>query len=97
MIKYCVVCGQAYETARRDRKTCGDPECRAIQKREYLRIYAQKRRKYDREAVNEYNRIWMYNYRHRTTEEKPEIVYNADTYAERQKARTLAMVGSIQT
>lgn len=98
MTKQCCICGKVFEASRPDRKTCGDPDCKHIQHLEYLRIYAANRRSEKRSEVNDYNRKWMREYR---AKQKQKASEHVDTligldYAERQKRKTLAMVGRVQ-
>ena len=94
MTKRCVICGEKYETNRKDRLTCGSEFCKHEQHKEYLRIYAQNRRRKHRVIVNEYNRLWMADYRlQQKLKKEPES--NAEGYAEKQMAKTLQMVEKI--
>ena len=83
--------------------TCGDPICRREQHREYLRVHMAQRRREHRKEINEYNRLWMRQKRAEgktaPIEPKPEPIredFVADGYADRQKAKTLSMVGRIE-
>lgn len=96
MIKVCCICGCEFEAKQKKQVTCGDEDCRRIQHLAYMRNYGRKHRKGHRE----YNRTWMAEYRAgiKAAEEAKmaEPLPNADTYAERQIAKTLEMVGRVQ-
>ena len=94
-IKKCVICGKRFKTNRRDRLTCGSEFCKHEQHKEYLRIYNAERRRKHRRTVNEYNRLWMQDYRLRQKLEKESVP--AEGYAERQMSETLEMVGDVAT
>lgn len=94
--RQCCICGCEYIPRQKNQVTCGDIDCRRIQHLEYMREYGRKHRKEHRE----YNREWMAR---RRAEQKAEEEtkktsqgFIGDGYAERQKARTLAMVGGIE-
>lgn len=91
--RICSICGCEYEPRQRNQVTCGDPDCRRIQHLEYMRKYGKAHRKEHRE----YNRAWMAKKR----AEEAEKAEEKDTiiglgYAERQRQKTLELVGGIQ-
>lgn len=93
----CPVCDKYYEPHRKNQRTCLDADCKRIDHNEYLRIHAAEKRKMDRARINEYNRLWMREYRARQKELKPkEDTLKGVDYAERQMARTLAMAGKVK-
>lgn len=106
MTKECPICGKAYKPKRKDQPTCGDEDCRYIWRTEYCRRYMQKQRDEYRAELNEYNRGKMREYRaehgytygqtkfHRYEPKEDTII--AEGYAERQKQKTLAMVGRVE-
>lgn len=100
----CPICGKEFEKAAPKQVTCGDPKCRKEHKRLYNVEYQRRRRQANPKAVREYNRQWMAKARKDLRDSKPpkEVVEaRADTivgdgYAERQKAKTLAMAGKVK-
>lgn len=101
MTKRCVICGVEFETKEARRKTCGDIDCQYVRHTEYLKEYQRKRRETHRKQINEYNRKWMREYRERLKAEKQARLeainsFPAEGYAERQKAKTVSMVGAIE-
>ena len=99
MTKQCCICGCEFEPHRKNQIVCPDEDCRRAYRLEYLRRYNKERREHQRKAVNEYNRKWMADYRARKKAEEVEQiegVFPADGYAERQKQRTLELIGRVQ-
>lgn len=98
--KICVVCGKEFIPGRKSQVTCTDKECQRIHHNEYARAYAADKRKNDRKRVNEYNREWMNRSRAKKRAEKArrnEVApKEAASYADKQKAKTLELVGRIQ-
>lgn len=101
MIKQCVVCGKSFQTNRDRQVTCGDLDCQYARHMEYLTEYSRKRRKTHRQEINDYNREWMRKYRAKQKAEaerrtKQINSFECDGYADRQKAKTLALAGKVQ-
>lgn len=100
--RQCVICGIEYKPRQKNQVTCGDPDCRRIQHLEYMSRYGKAHRK----EHAEYNRAWMARKRAEEAEAKGEAkriktessreARMGMSYAERQKARTLAMIGGIE-
>ena len=97
MSKVCCVCGREFEPKRKDQVTCADEDCRKAHYREVEMRW--KKNHYDK--VLEQNRNWMKKQRARKKAEKEARLarqnFVADGYAERQMAKTLAMVGKVRT
>lgn len=91
-MKTCPICGISFEPTRKNQPTCNEDRCRVEWRLEYGRNYQRKRRAEDRDALNEYNRKWMASNRRKSKG----IVEPELSYAERQKANTLAMVGRVE-
>ena len=93
----CIVCGKPFAPKRSNSKTCSDPDCKCAYRAEYARQYSKKRRSEKGEAVNEYNRKWMREYRERqrNARRKPHD-FEGLNYAERQMAKTLETAGRIK-
>lgn len=87
----CVICGREYLPVRKDQKTCGDPDCRNEQRK----ITQTAWRKRNLSSVRERNLEYMHRRRHKNKPKKDTII--GEGYAERQMAKTLAMVGHIKT
>lgn len=108
MTKVCCICGCEYEPQRKNQVTCLADECRHEQHLIYMRQYAKRNRNVKGVSRQEYKREKARQYRARMrgevyvpifarqkpTEEKPML--DASTYAERQRAKTLAMVGKVE-
>lgn len=89
MIKECCVCGKAFDAQGKD-KTCSK-ECRKIMKREWAKAYRERKDK-------AYNRDWMREYRKERNLSKPkEDTLIGLGYAERQRQKTLELVGKVRT
>lgn len=93
----CCVCGKLFETNRKDRKTCGDVDCKSIYHTKYLQEYAAEKQK----IKNERNRKWMREYREQQRAEKQARLeainsFEAEGYAERQMKRSLELAGKIE-
>lgn len=87
----CEICGRMYKPSRINQRTCASPECT----RERKRICASK--KQNEGTYKARKRDYMR--RLRTPEPyvpKPDTII-AIGYADRQKAKTLAMVGKVNT
>lgn len=85
MIKRCEICGKEFDAQGKD-KACS-LECRKVLKAKWHRDYRTKK--------NAYNKEWMRKYR---AGEKAKVVNEFDglDYAERQRQRTLELVGRVQ-
>lgn len=93
--RICIICGKEYIPRRSDQRTCASEECmRARQRLNYLEY-----RKKNYAAVLESNRRSMAKKRKEREMEKqppkPDTIV-AIGYAERQKAKTLEMVGRVK-
>ena len=99
MTKECAICGAEFEAKGRA-KMCSDL-CRKLNRQAYMSAYQPKRR--------EYNRLWMrryremlgkdeVNYRQKELRDSKKQVntFEGLNYAERQKQRTLELVGRVQ-
>lgn len=95
MTKQCCVCGKTFDTNRKSQITCGDEACKKEQHREYLRGYMMQYRMNNRNIINQKNKEYMRKVRSETTKKNDSIIGLG--YAERQKAKTLAMVGGVRT
>ena len=93
-MKSCPICHKPFEPKRKNQPTCGDEECICEWRLAYKRNYMRERRSQRRE----YNRQWMAKYR---AKQKELVKQQKDTlvglnYAERQKQKTLSMIGKIE-
>lgn len=88
MIKRCMICGKEFDARGKD-KACSRA-CSKIMKREWMRAYRERKGR-------EYNRNWMQEYRkkNKLPETKEDTLIGLN-YAERQKAKTLEMVGKVK-
>lgn len=88
MIKQCVICGKDFDAQGKD-KVCSK-ECRKAMKARYQREHREKHRVYNRE--------WMRRYRAQDAKMQDQMRQGitADSYAERQKQKTLEMAGRVQ-
>lgn len=94
MTRICPICGEPYEPLRSNSPTCQRAECKKEHKANYMREYMKQ----NRGVRREYNREWMAEHRKRKqepTEKAAEEVVIID-YAERQKQKTLEMVGRVK-
>ena len=89
--RYCSVCGMAFTPRRINQLTCGSEECKA----EWTRQHQIEWHKRHREETPEAKRKYMYNKRHGIEPVQDTIV--AIGYADRQREKTLAMVGKVRT
>lgn len=90
MTKQCCICGCEFKPYHKKQITCGSKECKRIQHLEYMRRYNRA----NSISHRAYNREWMRRSRHK--EDKPVIrEVSAENYAERQKRKTLAMIGGV--
>lgn len=94
MTKQCCICGKTFETNRNSQVTCGSAECKKEQHKEYLRNYMTQYRMNNRNTINQRNKEYMR--RVRAKELPTEDTMVALDYAERQRQKTLAMVGKVQ-
>lgn len=103
----CVICGNEYVPIRRNQPTCPDPECKCKWRVIYGKRYAKLNRpikgvskqEYKREKAREYRardrgEVYVPDFQHREPKEEPKC--DTSTYAERQRAKTLAMVGKVE-
>ena len=93
MSRICPICGEPYEPLRSNSPTCQRAECKRQHKANYMREYMRD----NRGRRREYNRGWMAE--HRKGKQEPIESAKEDTsisYAERQKQKTLAMVGRVE-
>lgn len=90
MTKECCICGCEFTPRMKTQITCGDPDCKRIRHLEYMSEYGYRNRAKHRE----YNREWMRRARQVRGDDLPKDG-SADNYAERQKQKTLAMVGGV--
>ena len=91
----CDICGKEYIPKRSDQRCCLDPECKKALQRLNLREYRQK----NYAAVLETNRRCMAK---RREEKRRKEAQGRDTivaigYADRQREKTLAMAGKVNT
>ena len=98
MTKQCAICGAEFEAKSSRAMLCSDL-CRKLNRQAYMSAYQPKRR--------EYNRLWMRRYREALGKDevnrrqrdarkpKTDTIIGLD-YAERQKQRTLELVGRVQ-
>lgn len=87
----CEICGKMYKPGRIDQRSCGSKECqKAIN-----RLYKTEWRQRNLNAAREKNKAHMRKKRN-WREPKPDTIIG-EGYAERQMAKTLAMVGHIKT
>ena len=94
MTRICPICGEPYEPLRSNSPTCQRAECKKEHKANYMREYMKQ----NRGVRRKYNREWMSEYRkgkQGPTEKAAEEVVVID-YAERQKQKTLEMVGKVK-
>ena len=93
--RLCIICGKEYIPKRSDQRTCGCKECMKARQRLNYREY----RKTHYAALLETNRRSMAKKRKEREMEKqppkPDTIV-AIGYAERQKAKTLEMVGRVK-
>ena len=92
----CIICGCEYIPRRSDQKTCGSKEC--MKERQKLNWLEYRKNNYA--AVLKANRRYMAKRREeRKREEDPpkKDTIVAIGYAERQKQKTLAMAGKVNT
>lgn len=94
MTKQCCICGKTFETNRNKQVTCGSVECKTAQHKEYLRNYMTQYRMNNRNIINERNKAYMR--RVRGSERAKSDTLIGLNYAERQKAKTLEMVGRVK-
>lgn len=94
MTKQCCICGKTFETTRNKQVTCGAEECKKEQHRRYLRGYMTQYRLEHKAVINQRNKEYMR--RVRAKELLTEDTMVALDYAERQRQKTLAMVGRVQ-
>lgn len=92
----CIICGVEYIPRRSDQRTCGSQECKkARQRLNYLEY-----RKHNYAALLETNRRSMAKKRKEREMDKhppkPDTIV-AIGYAERQREKTLAMAGKVNT
>lgn len=103
----CVICGAEFTPKKKKQVTCLSDECRHEQHLIYMRQYANRNRdikgvskqEYKREKARQYRarkrgEVYVPNFESRKPKEKP--MADASTYAERQRAKTLAMVGKVE-
>ena len=91
--RICVICGREYIPTGTKQKTCSE-ECKKENRRRYSKTYQQKRRMSD--EFNEYKRMKMREYRARERMKEQSKRSPAEGYAERQRQKTLAMVGKVE-
>lgn len=84
----CCICGKEYVPRRIDQKTCGAEECKKQNRREHtVRNIAE---------IRERNKKYMQKKRdEKRWTPRPDTIV-AEGYADRQRAKTLAMVGKIK-
>lgn len=95
MTKQCCICGKVFETNRSKQITCGADECKKEQHRIYLQTYMTQYRMNNRNAINEKNRAYMRKVRNGAVAQSDTLI--GLNYAERQKIKTLAIVGKVRT
>ena len=88
MIKKCCVCGKEFDAQGKD-KTCST-ECRKAMRRSWEKDYRERKGR-------AYNREWMREYRKERNLEAKEDTLVGLGYAERQRQKTLALVGKVRT
>lgn len=91
MTKECIICGRPFEAVRRCDKACPDPDCRKA-------LYAEGVYRWKMEHIErnrQLNREYMARRRAKQKAEKAKA-FTADGYADRQKQKTLAMVGRVE-
>lgn len=93
----CVICGSVFVPKRIDIKTCGNPECKKkLQRERQLKWYKEN---YTRMMENRRNNTKRIREEYKAEEPhkpKPDTIV-AIGYADRQKAKTLAMAGKVKT
>lgn len=94
MTKQCCICGKTFETNRKVQVTCGSTECKNAQHKEYLRKYMTQYRSVHKAEINQRNKEYMR--RARGSKQSKDDTLIGLNYAERQKAKTLEMVGRVQ-
>jgi hypothetical protein len=88
----CCICGKEYIPRRIDQKTCGSDECKATNAHRTRHKYVER----NYAEVRERNRRYMQNKRdEKRWTPRPDTIV-AEGYADRQRAKTLAMVGKIK-
>ena len=96
MTRKCCICGKEYEPMRKDQVTCTDSDCRKAHYKEVSALWKEEH--YDR--VLEQNRKWAKKNRARRKAEKEARLtrqnFEAESYAERQKQKTLELAGRVQ-
>lgn len=95
MTRQCCICGKAFAPQKKNQVTCGADECQKERHRIYLRSYMERYRAEHRAEINQKNKEYMR--RVRSGEQSEEDTFAGLNYAERQMAKTLAMVGRIRT
>lgn len=95
MTKRCCICGKDFETNRNYQVTCGNDECKKEQHKIYLRRYMEQYRLDHKVQINQKNKEYMR--RVRSGEQLKDDTLIGLNYAERQKAKTLAMVSRVRT
>lgn len=93
--RLCIICGAEYIPRRSDQRTCGCAECMRERQKLNYREYRQK----NYAAVLETNRRCMAK---RREEKRRKEAQGRDTlvaigYADRQREKTLAMAGKVNT
>lgn len=91
--RVCIICGREYIPTGTKQKTCSE-ECRLVNRRRYSKEYQRDKRRSD--EFNEYKRMKMREYRARERMEEQSARSPAEGYAERQRQKTLEMVGKVQ-
>lgn len=94
MTKQCCICGKTFETNRSAQVTCGSAECKKAQHKEYLRNYMTQYRMNNRSIINQRNKEYMRRVRSDANTKNDTLI--GLNYAERQKAKTLEMVGRVK-
>lgn len=88
--KQCCICGCEFKPYHKRQVTCGSAECKRLQHLDYMKRY----NKATSIKHREYNREWMRRARRARGDDLVRD-YSADSYAERQKRKTLAMIGGV--
>lgn len=88
--RVCEICGRIYKPARKDQRTCASEECT----RERKRLYAIK--KLHEGAYRARKREYMRRKRTPEPYKPKEDTIVAIGYADRQREKTLAMVGKVK-
>lgn len=88
--RYCVICGKSFTPKRSNQVTCASTKCKKARTRQQQIRWHKE----NHEKSLEINRNYMRRIREKTPAKKDTIV--AIGYADRQREKTLAMVGKVK-